>query len=181
MANGHTNGRPTKLTPAIHEAIVQAVSVGVPYLQAAILAGIGESTAKQWRQRGEGTHERPALGRFVAFVADLEKAEAQDEAQRIARINAAGRGGAVTYEKTITYADGHVVREVKRTAPEWTADAWHLERKYPDRYGRRVQADVTVNIQALVAKIAEEMGLDTSALLAEAQALLTEAGDAPGT
>ena len=50
----------------------------------------------------------------------------------------------------------------------------HLERKYPDRWGRRVQADLNVNIQALAAKVAEEVGLDVELLMAEARALLTE-------
>jgi len=166
--------RSTKLTSGIQTAITQAVSVGVPYLQAAVLAGIGESTAKQWRQRGDGTHGRPSTPVYVAFVADLKKAEAQDEARRIARIEQAAQGGMVVYEKTVTYPDGRTVTEVKRTAPEWTADAWHLERAHPERWARKDRYDLNFVVQRAAAKVAEEFGLTAEQVLAEAPLLLKE-------
>ena len=41
-------------------------------------------------------------------------------------------------------------------------------------YVERLQADVTLNIQAMAARVAAELGVDVSLLLAEAQSLLTE-------
>ena len=141
--------------------------------------GSGPSTARQWRLRGEARHtQRPATSHYIAFVTALKKAEAQDEARRIARINQAGQGGAVVYEKTTTYPDGRVVTEVRRTAPEWTADAWHLERSRPDAWGRKERLNVNVQIHQLAARVAEEMGLSVEEVLAEAQALLREGSDA---
>jgi hypothetical protein len=167
--------RKTSLTPALAQAIVTAVMGGVPYYQACLMADVPHSTATDWRNRGEGSNPRrrptPAL---VAFAAAVKKAEAQDEARRLLRINQAGQGGTVVSETTITYPDGRIEREVKRTSPQWQADAWYLERKYPDRYGRRVQADLTLQIQRYAQEVADEIGIDVSLVLAEAQTFLRE-------
>jgi hypothetical protein len=164
------------LTPAIHQAIVQAIVGGVPYYQACLMADVPKSTATDWRERGEGTHrDRRPTPALVAFVAAVKKAEAQDEARRLLRINQAGQGGTIVSETTITYPDGRVEREVKRTSPQWQADAWHLERKYPDRYGRRLQADLTLQIQKAAQEVADEIGIDVSLVLKEAQTYLLEA------
>ena len=49
-----------------------------------------------------------------------------------------------------------------------------MERRAKYLPGLNAPADVTLNIQALVAKVANDLGLDTAVLLAEAQALLME-------
>jgi hypothetical protein len=109
------------------------------------MADVPPPTATEWRERGEGRHSvRPSTPALATFAAAIKKAEAQDEARRLLRINQAGQGGTVVSETTTTYPDGRVVREVKRASPQWQADAWHLERKWPDRYGRRLQADLTL-------------------------------------
>ena len=65
--------RPTRLTPAIEQAILQAVTGGVPYVQAAMLAGVSERTAHLWRERGEGTHtQQRATPRLLEFVQGLK-------------------------------------------------------------------------------------------------------------
>src|SRR5262245_40281791 len=134
----------TKLTAAIEQAIVTAIVGGVPYYQACLMAGVPDSTETDWMERGEGRHATlPPAPVFTAFSAAVKKAQAQDEARRLLRINQAGQGGTVISETTITYPDGRVEREVKRTSPQWQADAWHLERKYPDRYSRRDRLALT--------------------------------------
>lgn len=179
-------GRHTKLTPAIQDAIVTAVAGGVRYVQACVLAGIDDNTAQEWRARGEGRDpDRPCTELYANFATAIKKAESQDEARRILRINQAGQGGSVTFEKVTrtTAPDGTVkeVRETKKAAAEWQADAWHLERKYPDVYGRRDRVDVHLTvIQELAAKVASELGMTADEVLAEAQALLAgsaHAGD----
>jgi len=172
-------GRRPRLTPALQQAIVDAITGGVPFETACRMVGVADSVAHEWRQRGEGTHPtRSQKPLYVDFADAIARARANDEARRILRLNQAGRGGAVIYEKITTYDDGRVVREVRRSEPSWQADAFHLERSYKDRWGRSMQADVNLNIKALAAKVAGELGLDAEALLAEAQLLLTEGGDA---
>src|SRR6476620_7448560 len=95
------NGRPTKLTPAITQAIVQAVSLGVPVVAAAGHVGVKKSTLLQWLQRGEGTQPTRSRAKvYVDFVDAIEKAKATDEARRVARLEAAAQGGQVTRIKT---------------------------------------------------------------------------------
>jgi hypothetical protein len=173
--------RKTRLTPALQQAILTAIVGGVPYYQACLMADVPPSTATLWRERGEHGHSQQRTAPlYIAFIAAVKKAEAQDEARRLLRINQAGEGGQVVYEKTTTYPDGRHVHELKRTPADWTAHAWHLERKYPDRYARKVQADLTLHIQSLVAKVSEDTGLDPALILLEAQALLQEADHAQG-
>src|SRR5262245_59849579 len=136
--------RKTRLTAAMEQAIITAIVGGVPYYQACRMADVPESTATLWRERGDRGHSQQGTHpRFIAFITAVKKAEAQDEARRLLRINQAGQGGTVISETTITYEDGRVEREVKRTSPQWQADAWHLERKYPDRYSRRDRLALT--------------------------------------
>ena len=167
--------RKIALTAALEQAIVTAIAGGVRYYEACLLAGVATSTATEWRERGEGIHSaRPSTPQLAAFAAAVKKAEAQDEVRRLLRINQAGQGGAIIYERTLTHPDGRIEREVKRTAPQWQADAWHLERKYPDRYGRRMQADLRVQVNEVVREVAAEVGIDPEALMREAQDYLRE-------
>jgi transposase-like protein len=168
------SGRSPKLTPALQTAIVQAVTVGQSVVEAAALAGIAKSTVLQWLQRGEGRSRRGTQARYVDFVDAVSRARAVDEARRIARINQAAQGGVVVHEKTTTFTDGRTVVERTLAPPEWRADAFVLERRYAERWGRKVQADLTLQIQQMVQDVAQEMGVDPAALLAEAQGYLRE-------
>jgi hypothetical protein len=170
-----TRGRTTKLTPALQTAIVEAVSKGVPYCQAALLADIGITTAKEWRARGEGRDAtRPQTPQFAAFAAVLQKAEAANEARQIQVILDAAAGGMVIEESTTVFPDGKERSTRKYTAPQWQASAWYLERRYPDRYALRNRLDITLKIEALAAQMADKLGVDAQELIREAQVLLEE-------
>ncbi|MDP3937833.1 MAG: hypothetical protein Q8R92_06825 [Deltaproteobacteria bacterium] len=80
---------------------------------------------------------------YASFATRIRKAEAEDELRRIALIAKAGTGGEVSYRRTTTKADGAVVTEERLLAPEWTANAWHLERKHPERWGRKERVEHT--------------------------------------
>jgi len=168
------SGRVPKLTPAVQSAIVNAVQVGVPVTQAAQLVGVGRSTVLLWLQRGDPHHSAWPKAIYTEFLDAVTRAKAIDEARRLARLEQAGRGGAILYEHTITHPDGRVEREVKHAPPDWRADAFYLERAYPERWGRRVQADMQLRIDQMVQEVAAEIGVDPAALLAEAQAFLRE-------
>lgn len=165
--------RTTKLTPAIQRAIIRAVAHGMALEPAAQLVGIDGKTATEWYRRGEGLMPtRPSTPLYAAFAAAVKKARAQDEARRVRRITKAGQGGTVVYEKITTYPDGRELKEVRYADPQWTADAWVLERSRPESWGKKERIDMRVTIQQAAEKIATELGLTVEEVLAEAEGLL---------
>ena len=149
------------LTPELVKAITAAVSSGMYIRRACALVGIGESTYYEWLQRG--TAEPESI--YADLAVAIEKAEASDHARRLARIEAAGEGGAVLSKETTTKTrkDGsQVVTESEKTsAPAWQADAWSLERRYRKEYSqpRGNDGQANVSVQLLFAKI-ELVGTD---------------------
>lgn len=101
-------GRRTKLTPEVQNRIVAAMKAG-NYMEAVCnFAGIGTSTFYRWMERGE----KAKSGRYREFWEAVKKAEAEAEVRMVAQWQA------------------HM--------PEnWQAIATFLERRYPDRWGRR--------------------------------------------
>jgi len=176
MAKG---GHPTKLTPAIQQAIVTAVADGIPYVRAVVLAGISESTASEWLRRGENRHHaRKQTSLYAQFARAVARAKAQDEARRILRINQAGQGGTVIERTTTTRVlkDGTQITDTRErySEPNWQADAWHLERTRPDDWGRRERLDIRLRRDALAQQVADRLGVSKAEVLAEAEALLAQ-------
>ena len=168
-------GRRTKLTPQVQQTIMTAVAAGAPFETACIYAGVSASVGHVWRRFGEKAADRSDFtSPYFLFLQALRQARSQDELRRIARINKAGEGGAVTHRKTITYEDGRQLIEEHVAPPDWRADAWHLERTRPQTWGPQARVSIEVTVRQLAAKVAEELGVDVEVILAEAQALLIE-------
>ncbi len=134
-------GRPLALTPEIAAAIEEAVREGASLGLAARRLGIGETTALEWRRRGEGRDGRPATELLAEFAVRIRKAEAEDEFRRVKLIAKVGEGGGVISRKTITRPDGAVVTEERYLPPQWTPIAWHLERRHPEEWARRERVE----------------------------------------
>ena len=117
--------RPSKLTSEVEARIVEAVELGATWERAADAAGIGASTLREWRQRGEAD-EAP----FAAFVAALKRAEGDGVARALRTIRQAAESGT------------------------WQAAAWLLERRYPADYGRRVESRVDVSTSSPQSEVA---------------------------
>lgn len=101
-------GRPTILTEALSSEIVGYIEAGNYLETAAALAGVNPSTVRRWLRKGR----RAKSGLHYDFCTAVRKAEGHAEQESINRIRAAaGRG-------------------------VWVADAWYLERKFPQRWGR---------------------------------------------
>ena len=99
--------RTTILNETIQNAMVEAIEGGNYATTAAEAAGIGKSTHYEWMEKGEQGIEPYA-----------EYAEAIKKAEAIAETNAV-----------------KVIQEASRD--NWTAGAWYLERKFPDKWGRK--------------------------------------------
>ena len=109
-------GRKSKLTPERQQKIVELVAAGNYQNVAAHCVGIDETTLSRWLKMGS----EQSSGPYYEFRQALKEAEAQSEAVRIERIATAGQTG------------------------NWQADAWYLERRYPDRWARRERQDLTL-------------------------------------
>jgi len=135
-------GRPTKLTPQLQEKICKYISEG-NYLNVACDAvGISDQTYNSWLHRGDEELKNGG-GIYSSFLEAVKRASAEQEARIAERLLAGAMPGV---RKTVTKdgPDGQTV-EVTETGGDWLAAATYLERRHPDRWGRRdrTQVDIT--------------------------------------
>jgi len=109
-------GRPSKFSIEKQDIICKAIANGSTYAEAAESAGVTYNTFLNWKQRGEKANS----GRLFEFFQSLKKAEDQSEAELLSRIVDAGRD-----------------------PKHWQANAWILERRMPDRWGRKDRMEMT--------------------------------------
>ena len=89
--------------------------------------------------------------RYPAFLEAIKAAEGQATVHWLAAIEKAAREG------------------------NWQAAAWKLERRYPDRYGRKERVDVKVTVRQEIERLVLDGVIDASdaeAAIAEAEALV---------
>lgn len=107
-------GQPTKLTPKVAEKIIDAVKRGNRLDTAALYAGVSRESFFAWCRWGRAADARQP---YRGFVLALDEALASWEAGKVEAISDAGDEA-------------------------WQANAWLLERRLPDAYGRRTRVDV---------------------------------------
>jgi hypothetical protein len=124
------NGRPrppgfeAKITPEIHEKIVDVVASGCTMESAAAYAGVNTWTFRDWLRNGRKDLELRRNNRYTRLVEAIEQARAQTEITRVARIAKAGMEG------------------------DWKADAWYLEHAMQDKYAViRMKHEGTISVQ----------------------------------
>lgn len=115
-------GKPTRLTPAIQDAICALVNAGAPLPHAARACGVPWPTVKDWLKKG-----RAGKQPYADFVAAWQQAKAR-------------------------WVAGAVMRVTKASDKNWKAAAWLLERRVkafrpPQRH--EVKAEVNVTNDAL--------------------------------
>ncbi len=110
-------GRPPRLTEGVAQALYKGLVFGLPHPIAASQAHIHPDTFQTWLRRGRIEQADPTSA-YGCFYLAMQQAKRECEAELIGRIRVAG------------------IRH-------WTANAWLLERKWPERWGRhfRVEAD----------------------------------------
>ena len=101
-------GRPSKLTPEVQEKICQAIRAGNYYEAACAYGGIAYSTFREWMVRGE----KDKSGKYREFLEAIKRAEYEAEARLVAMWQ-------------------------KHMPDNWQAIATFLERRYPERWGRK--------------------------------------------
>jgi len=128
-------GRPTIITEKHIEDVTTAIQSGAYIESAAAFAGIHKDTFYAWLKRGAralaavysektGLHNRKRIPvderPYVAFSDAIKKAMGESELFDLGVITKAAKDGA------------------------WQASAWRLERKYPDRWGRKAHGKITL-------------------------------------
>ena len=137
-------GRKTKLTAEIQELLLKGIRLGLTYKEAAQLAGIHEATFYRWKKMGE----KAGSGIFYEFCESLKRANVEAMVFHLKRICDVALGGQKIIEEKIMFKRNNNtndeipirrVRVTKYTLPVWQASAWILERRFPDRWGKRAK------------------------------------------
>lgn len=145
--------RPTSLTPAVRQRVYAALKTGKPIARACALAGIGQSTYYRWMD--DGLAAAPRCERWQEMTA----AERRDPANAELRPKPADMAMWEFREAVnaaMAEAEDALLARVSCAAEEpkhWTAAAWILERRWPERYGRRQAIEMTADVRAKVEKI----------------------------
>jgi transposase len=131
--------RKSKFTPEVQEKILRYLRLGSYVETAAAAAGIARDTFYDWMKRG-AKGEKP----YKAFAEAVDQVMAESEARDLAII-------------------------LKAAEKNWTAAAWRLERRFPDRYGRhdRTKIDAKIDVEGKVEVAADEQLLGKLAGLIE--------------
>jgi hypothetical protein len=107
-------GPDTILTPEIQEKIVQCILRGAYVETAVTYAGVSKQAFYNWLKRGNREKE----GIYRRFVDAIEKAMSESELTDILIVDKSAKGG------------------------QWQAAAWRLERRFPQRWGRRTEVSL---------------------------------------
>ncbi|GHF33832.1 hypothetical protein GCM10010218_13690 [Streptomyces mashuensis] len=169
-------GRPTLLSEEVESRIIAASRTGIAVELAAEAAGISSATYHRWMARGRAEVAAREDGQapnrdedpYVELFEKVRTARAMAGARAMANIRRVADGGIVTKVTTRKFRDpetGQIVEEVTedRTAPDWRADAWYLERQHRHHYGK--DAAIAVEITGIDAGAPdEESGVDLTAI-----------------
>lgn len=120
-------GKPLKLNTDLQAGLVKVIQAGNYLETAAAYVGISVSTLRDWIRRGEREAQRLSTKNaksnkteqpYLEFSAAIKKAQAEGEIRDVLLI-------------------GNAARET------WQAAAWRLERRFPDRWGRKERHELS--------------------------------------
>lgn len=124
-------GRPTKISKSLIDEFARVIKAGNYIETAAAYVGISKNTVYDWLRRGAREKERleknprakpkKSEAPFVEFSDAVEKALAAAEIRDVMLIG-------------------------KAAETQWQAAAWRLERKFPDRWGRKERLEVAAEV-----------------------------------
>ena len=143
---GHdADGRIPDIDAALRKAFFDVLAETGNVRLACRTVGIHHSTFYRWKKEGE----RLGRGRYYSFAQAADRGMAEWERRQVARITRAAAPTTELEEWDETWRskkDGvegsKTVRKKKRKRGDWGAAAWLLERRFPERYGRRQHVDV---------------------------------------
>ena len=107
----HPIGRPPKLTAEMIEQYCDLLIQGQTVSRAAVLTGISESTIYRWLTLGKKEGAEPIYAELVERVTEATECSEFELLQRL--------------------------RKAADKPEHWRATAWMLERRFPERYGKK--------------------------------------------
>lgn len=150
-------GRPPKLTRRTLDKMLSATKQGgCWFADLAPIAGVVRDTVREWMRRGEAEEARccsegckPSKEEknYYDFSVGYQKALLIWEQRHKANVERAGNGWTEKKTKTVTKKINDIETEVTETVEEvdkfsWQASMTLLERRIPDKYGRRAPVHV---------------------------------------
>ena len=181
-------GRPTLLDKDTETKLIEATKVGAPMTAAAEYSGISVRTFEDWMKRGyneqasidEGHDADPVEAKYLDLFQKIRGARslAAVASGRIIRKVAIGGQGTEEAARKYRDVDGQVVEEktVKKTASDWRAAAWYLERQHGADFGKQstVKQEVSGEVHVTVAAndLAARVRANVEAAAAKEAALL---------
>lgn len=139
-------GRPSKaehlLTPEILEAVGRLLTEGNYQETVCDFLGIHRTTWWDWLQRGE----REPGSIYAEFSYVVKKAQAAAEIM--------------------------LLRQIRQGFEGWQSKAWITERRFPQRWGKRI--DITIRQEA--ERLAADLGCSADDLIADAERIAAGAG-----
>lgn len=114
-------GRPTSCTKDVTAAVVAALAGGCSLADAAALAGIADSTLRDWMDRGSAPG---AIEPFSAFSAAVTRARSVAKAEAIQAVR----------QGVLVSGDF-----------DWKSRAWWLERTFPEEYAPQQAVNVKLS------------------------------------
>lgn len=149
MSTTRLPGRPTKLTPELAATVVAYVRAGSFANVAARASGISESTYYRWLDRA-ATCATDHVTLIDAPLADV-RARGKDRGLKCSRWGRERVIEALLVDEYPFWEFREAIKEAEAEAEisrlvkiesaadeHWQAAAWWLERRYPDRYGRKL-------------------------------------------
>lgn len=147
----YPKGSAPKLTKELIEKISRAVRNGAYVETAVAYCGISKDTFYRWLRMAANDNEK---GLYKSLSYAIERAWAEAEMKDVEAITRAVEGfpdqlAVDENGKVIIDAKGYPVVAQYGLPPNWKAAAWRLERKFPDRWGRRSKVDLEANSQSI--------------------------------
>lgn len=132
----------SKLTKEVCDIICEGLRKGNYITTCCRACGISVPTYYIWKKKGE-----EGIEPYATFLENVEEAEAEGEMIHVEIIHDTALSG------------------------NWLSSAWLLERKYPQRFGKReqmaLQTDNDFKLEISTAKSPYEMGIEEKRLLKE--------------
>ena len=150
-ARSRPRGRPSALTPATTERVIDLVAEGNYLSTACAGAGVARSTLYGWLARAEDASRADEAGLAVGrldracldFRTRLAEAQARAEARAVEAVTLAMRGGSLVWERPVltrrgapvSDEEGNLLYERKYAPPDGRLALLYLARAFRERWG----------------------------------------------